>query len=303
MVRATKLSTALIVVGAAALLPLAAQGDNAGVTLDSVATSRPSFGCDVLVQGAMDVEVQPILDVLQDAQQVQIAAWTFWTGTIGNQRVVVSRTEVGPTNAAAATVLGIEHFRPRLIINQGCGGGHIKELKIGDIVLGASCVEYGAFNSSHGEAGTGVQLERWRPRYNRLRLDGQRKTTIRQIPGDAEALKVAQSTAYAAGKLVKGRIGSAHQWNRELDLIAWNHRKFGTVSEDMESAFAAMVAKAFGTRFVAIRIISDNELRGPEVKIEETTAACAKYVIDVIRNLETATLHTGAGKQDTLTKE
>jgi adenosylhomocysteine nucleosidase len=236
----------------------------------------------------MDVEVQPILDVLQDSNRVQIAAWTFWRGRIGKQSVVVSRTEVGPTNATAATVLGIEHFRPRLIINQGCAGGHIEELKIGDIVLGESCVEYGTFESSHGDAGSGVKLERWRPRYNRFRLDGNRKTTIRRVAGDPQALEVAQATPYAGGKLVKGRIGSANQWNRELDLIAWNHRKFGTDSEDMESAFAAMVAKAFGTRFLAIRIISDNELRSPEVKIEETTAACARYVVEAIRRLGSA---------------
>ena len=58
-----------------------------------------------------------------------------------------------------------------------------------------------------------------------------------------------------------------------------------TVSEDMESAFAAMAARAQDTRFVAIRIISDNELLSPDVKISETAPLCAKYVVEVIKNL------------------
>jgi len=261
------------------------QAEPVGATARDAATTQPAFGCDVLVQGAMDVETQPLLDALEGAERIQIAAWTFWKGRIGPQCVVVSRTEVGPTNAAIATVLGIERFRPRLIINQGTSGGHVSDVKIGDIVLGSSCIEYGAFTSSHGDAGTGVKLERWRARYNRFRLDGERRTALRGVPGDEAALAVAEATPYEGGKLVRGRIGSAHQWNRELDLIAWNHTKFGTVSEDMESAFSAMAARALDTRFVAIRIISDNELLSPDVKISETAPLCAKYVVDVIKRL------------------
>ena len=277
-----------------ALCALVSPAEPVGAPGPEAATSQPAFGCDVLVQGAMDVEIQPLLDALEGAERIQIAAWTFWKGRIGPQCVVVSRTEVGPTNASIATVLGIQRFRPRLVINQGTAGGHVGDLKVGDIVLGSSCIEYGAFTSSHGDAGTGVKLERWRPRYNRVRFDGEKRTTLRSVPGDEAALAVAEATPYEAGRLVRGRIGSAHQWNRELDLIAWNHTKFGTVSEDMESAFAAMAARALDTRFVAIRIISDNELLSPDVKISETAPLCAKYVVGVIRNLARSDTRDGA---------
>ena len=42
---------------------------------------------------------------LAGKEQIQIAAWTFWRGRIAGKTVVVSRTEVGPVNAAAATTL------------------------------------------------------------------------------------------------------------------------------------------------------------------------------------------------------
>lgn len=233
----------------------------------------------------MDIEIKPILQAMQDAKRIQVAAWTFWSGRIDQQRVVVCRTECGPTNAAAATTVGIERFHPRLIINQGCAGAQIRDLRIGDIVLGESTAEYGLFISDHGDVGTGVKLERWKPEINAIRVGGQREFRFSSLPGDAAALEVAASTPYDAGRLIRGRIGSANQWNRELDLLAWNHDNFGTISEDMESAFSAMVARAYDVRFLAIRVISDNEWIGPEVRLKETTTACAKYVVEVIRRL------------------
>src|SRR5712664_3225994 len=82
---------------------------------------------DVLVQGAVDGELQPLLAALKDRKEITVAAWTFWTGRIGAKSVVVSRTEMGPINAAAATALGIERFHPAAIINQGTAGAHNRE--------------------------------------------------------------------------------------------------------------------------------------------------------------------------------
>ena len=47
----------------------------------------------------------------------------FYKGTINDYPVVVSVTEIGMTNAAVATTLGIENFNPIAIINQGTAGG------------------------------------------------------------------------------------------------------------------------------------------------------------------------------------
>jgi hypothetical protein len=91
---------------------------------------------EVLIQGAIDAEVQPLLAALEGRRTTQISAWTFWEGRIGAKRVVVSRTEVGPINAVAATVLGIERYKPMLIINQGTAGAHNPSLRLWDIVIG-----------------------------------------------------------------------------------------------------------------------------------------------------------------------
>lgn len=245
----------------------------------------PDDVVDVVVQGALDSELQPLIAALEQKEQIQIAAWTFWRGKIGSKRVVVSRTEVGTINAVAATTLAITTFKPKLIINQGTAGANAPELKVFDIVIGEATVDYGAFRSNHADAGAGIDQARWTPIPHRLRLDGKERVMFKNFPGDADTMKIALDTPYKRGRLVKGIVGSSFEFNKEIDRLIWVQKTFGASSEDMESAFAAGTAIGFGTRFLAIRIISDSEFHSP--KLEEIAGEyCAAFVVDVIKKLK-----------------
>lgn len=239
---------------------------------------------DVLVQGALDVELQPLIKALEGRKVVQLDAWTFWTGRIGNKRVVVSRTEVGPLNAAASTAIGIRSFHPRLVINQGTAGGHNRALKLWDIVVGERTIDFSAVQQAHGDAGTGVQMERWQPMRHRLRIDGREQVTFESFPADEALVKAALQIPYTRGRVVAGNIGSAFHYSRELDYIDWVRRVYKTDSEDMESAFSAGVATAMHVPFVAVRIISDTEWDHPTFE-RIAGEYCAAFVVDLIRAL------------------
>ena len=237
---------------------------------------------DLLVQGAVDGELQPPLAALKNKKEITIAAWTFWTGRIGAKSVVVSRTEMGPINAAAATALGIEKFHPAAIVNQGTAGAHNPKLALWDIVVGEQTTDYGAFKSAHRDKGAGIDAAQWAPLTHK-RLDNRALNDFRSFPGDAKLLASALPVPYSRGKVVKGNIGSAYQYNRELDQIERLHRIYGTDSEDMESAFSAGVAAGMKTPFLAIRIISDSEWSHPT--FEKIAAEyCAGFVLDFIRS-------------------
>jgi len=252
----------------------------------TLAQSRPeaSAPIDILVQGAVDWELQPLLAALEDKQQIQLASWTFWRGKLGGKSVVISRTEVGPINAAAATTLGILTFRPRLVINQGTAGANDPQLKVYDIVVGESAVDYGAFRSAPARAGEGSQMSRWSPMSHRLRLEGKEPVEFKAFPGDEAARRVALGTKYTRGRVRTGVIGSAFEYNREVDRLLWVRKTYGTSSEDMESAFAAGVARGFNTRFLAIRIISDSEFNAPELQ-RAAGEYCAAFVVEVIKQI------------------
>jgi len=250
-----------------------------------VALADASAPVDIVVQGALDSELQPLLAALEDKHEIQLAAWTFWRGKIAGRSVVVSRTEVGPINAVAATTLAITHFRPRLIINQGTAGANDPDLKVFDIIAGESTVDYGAFRSEPAKAGEGIQLSRWSPMPHRLRLDGKARVPFKSFPGDEELMKMALATKYSRGRVLKGVIGSAFEYNREVDRLLWVRKTFGASSEDMESAFAAGAAAGFKTRFLAIRIISDSEFYAPQPQ-DMAGEYCAAFVVDVIKQMK-----------------
>lgn len=99
----------------------------------------------ILIQGAMDIEVQYIIDLLKDKKLIQIAEYEFYEGTINNIKIVVSKTLVGTINATIATSIGIEKFNPDIVINQGIAGAHKENLHIGDIVIGEKCCNINSF--------------------------------------------------------------------------------------------------------------------------------------------------------------
>jgi adenosylhomocysteine nucleosidase len=239
---------------------------------------------DIVVQGAVDTELQPLLAALEGKEQTQIAAWTFWRGHIGGRSVVVSRTEVGPMNASTATTLAIVNFHPRLIINQGTAGAADPDLRVFDIVVGEHTVDCGAFRSAHADAGAGVDFSRWSPMPHRLRLDGKARIAFERFPGDPGTMAAALALPNPRGRVVKGTIGSAFEYNREVDRLIWMRKTYGVVSEDMESAFAAGTAAGFGVPFLAIRIISDSDYRASEFQ-PVAGEYCAAFVAELVGKL------------------
>ncbi len=240
---------------------------------------------DVLVQGAELSELEPLLVALEDRAESRIGAWHFWEGAIEKKRVVVSLTEVGPMNASVSTALAIEKWKPRVILNQGTSGAHDPRLQVHDIVLGIRNVEFGAFKTMRAERGDGVALSRILPTTTKLRLGKvDNRVAFREFPGSMDLAQQALEVKFEHGRVLTGAVGSAHQWNREIDRLEWLRATYGTDTEDMESAYVAAVAYAFQIPFLSIRIVSDNEFHSPEF-IRETGRECAEFVVEFIRKL------------------
>ena len=119
----------------------------------------------------MPVETGVLVDALADRAERRVQGWTFWTGTLDGYPVVVSKTQKGMANAAAATALAIAEFQPRAIVNQGTAGGHAPDLQVSDIVIGTASVNIGAFKTGARRLGDGSDFTEWRP-LDLLRTEG-----------------------------------------------------------------------------------------------------------------------------------
>jgi adenosylhomocysteine nucleosidase len=259
------------------------------VPLTALAQGRPPGSPPVIVQGAMPLEVDKIAGRLDTVGVEQVGGWTFWRGTLDGYPVIVSKTLKGMSNAAAATVLAVEHFHPTAIVNQGTAGGHDPSLHLFDIVLGTSSVNIGAFRSRFRPAGGGSSPLDWVPldlnasqgsagndpnaqRPARFQADGPLLAAARRAKKD-----------YTRGRVVEGVIGSADMWNDEIDRIAWLRTRFGTTVEEMETASAAQIASVFNVPFLGIRIVSDNITNGGAYDAK-TGEACEDYVFQVVKS-------------------
>ncbi|MGL5245189.1 MAG: hypothetical protein ACRC7R_08470 [Sarcina sp.] len=102
--------------------------------------------------------------------------------------------------------------------------------------------------------------------------------------GNKTLLEAANSVKdkYKSGKIIESTIGSADEWNKEIDRILWLNKTFGTSAEEMETASAAQVAKAYGVPFLGIRVLSNNEVH-KEAYNRNTGENCQEYVMEVVK--------------------
>ncbi|QZY55855.1 5'-methylthioadenosine/S-adenosylhomocysteine nucleosidase [Crassaminicella profunda] len=239
----------------------------------------------IIIQGAMDVETENLVAQLQNVEKITYGGWLFFKGTVDNYPVVVTKTEIGMTNAAASTLLAIEKFNPLAIINQGTSGGHDPALHRYDIVIGKKSVNFGSFRSEHSDYNKGIHAENWIPMDINVSVNGEIKE-LKDFEGNTTLIETAKSVmnTYKKGKVVEGVIGSADQWNRELDRIKWIHEKYATSVEEMETASAAQIAKTYKVPFLGIRILSNSEIHD-EGYDRNSGEYCQDFVLKVTKKL------------------
>lgn len=237
---------------------------------ERAASDRPtgSDAAPLLVQGAMPSEIDGLVARLDDARVETIGAWTFWRGHIAKRAVIISKTLKGGANVAAATAIAVDRFHPSAIVNEGTAGGHDPDVRVGDIVLGGESVNLGAFKTAMRPRGQGSNPLDWAP-LDLLASEGSagmdpNARRLRRFQADPALLAAAKAlkSAYSRGRVVVGVIGSSDVWNSELDRIDQMHRQYGTTVEDMETASAAQVARAFKVPFLGVRMVSNNITNG-----------------------------------------
>ncbi|HBG05862.1 MAG: futalosine hydrolase [Geobacteraceae bacterium GWC2_58_44] len=175
-----------------------------------------------------------------------------YRGAIGGREIILAVTGLGKVNAACATTLLLERFRPEFAINTGCGGAFAGcGLGVGGLAIA----------ESESFADEGVQTpEGWKG------LDligipvfqGRGERIFNRVPLSGElaagALACAREHGFAGGMgpflTVSTCSGTASQGEELL-------RRFPGICENMEGAAVAQVALIYGVPLLEVRGISN----------------------------------------------
>ncbi len=238
----------------------------------------------IVILGPMESESAWLIQQLSHPKVTRLGAYSYFEGIIDNYPVVVCRCYIGVVNSAAATALAIRQYDPLCVIIQGTAGAHNPALHQGDIVLGERTVHIGRWFTPHRDKGTGIDADQWEPHGSEIISIGPGEDTM-YLKGDERILQVAANIPNPGGKVVRGVIGAADIWNRELDMLERLHRTLHTECEEMEGYGVMQVCAQLGVPNADIRVISNSEWHPGEEFNEKYGENCQKFVLEVTRRL------------------
>lgn len=103
----------------------------------------------------MEIEVTRLRDELKNREEINKGGFTFYKGQIHGVNIVLLQSGIGKVNASIGAAILIDNFSPDFIINTGCAGGFISDLKVGDIVISKEVIHHDfdctVFGYKHGQ--------------------------------------------------------------------------------------------------------------------------------------------------------
>jgi adenosylhomocysteine nucleosidase len=101
-----------------------------------------SPGSIIGVLGAMESEVMGLVRAMTVEDTGSTAGFHYWTGELSGRRIVLARCGMGKVSAAMGVQRLIDEWHVGCIVVCGLAGGLAPGLRVGDIVVGKSFVQY-----------------------------------------------------------------------------------------------------------------------------------------------------------------
>ncbi|KFN03996.1 5'-methylthioadenosine/adenosylhomocysteine nucleosidase [Bacillus clarus] len=92
--------------------------------------------------GAMQIEIDLLLEKLNIHEECTIAKMPFYKGVFMDTEVIITRCGVGKVNAASCAQILVNKFDVDCIINTGVAGGLHRDVKVGDLVISTNVTHH-----------------------------------------------------------------------------------------------------------------------------------------------------------------
>ncbi|VDA99546.1 5'-methylthioadenosine nucleosidase @ S-adenosylhomocysteine nucleosidase [Olavius algarvensis spirochete endosymbiont] len=196
----------------------------------------------IAIIAAMKNELEMLVSKLEQPKISEVAGFCFHQGSLEGHQLILLLSGIGKVNAAVATSLLIDKYKPEVLVNIGVAGSFSKELKPGDIVISTEVCHHDVNVTSFGyEIGQVPQMPHF------YFADSHLLSRAQSIPSPNS------NNAVKSGLTVSGDV-----FVQELqiaDKIKYNFPN--ALAIEMEGAAIAQACYIFDTPFLNIRSISD----------------------------------------------
>lgn len=221
--------------------------------------------------GAMDEEVDILVNLMEVNEVIEKASLKFYKGKLENKDVVVVRCGIGKVNSALCTQILISEFNVEAVVNTGVAGALNSELDVFDIVISTDAIEYDFDTTVFGhKKGEIPRMETSTFIADERLIDFAYNSSINEVKNH---------------KVLKGRVITGDRFISSKELKDELVKEFDAYCGEMEGASIAHVCYLNKTPFVIIRAMSDKADGSADVVYDEFVKDAAHNSKDIVLNM------------------
>lgn len=235
---------------------------------------------------AMQEEFGALAQQIENAEVSEVYGREFISGEINGQSVVAVVSRIGKVAAAITTALLIDKFSVNAVVFCGIAGGLGDDIKVGDIVVGNSCIQHDMYISDDD--------------FFRIPL-----LNITNIPCDAaltqKCIRAAERFSKTARNekaisdfydeigidtpsVYSGVIASGDQFINKAEKKEWLKNSIdGALCCEMEGAAVAQACYEANIPCAVIRVISDGADENADFSFEKFVGAASLFSCGLIK--------------------
>ena len=222
----------------------------------------------IAIMGAMPEEVAPILERLDDVQEVNYAKNKYYKAKYKNIDVVVAYSKIGKVFSTLTATTMLELFACDVLLFTGVAGAVNPELQIGDLVVASKLAQHDLditiFGHPHGYVPEGSVY----------------------VEADKDLIALSKMVASEMGVKVKeGIIATGDQFIASEERKNFIAETFKADALEMEGASVAVVCDALGVPFFILRSISDSADMDAGFNFEEFVESSAKVSAEFLMKM------------------
>ncbi|MDM5276601.1 5'-methylthioadenosine/adenosylhomocysteine nucleosidase [Paenibacillus silvae] len=221
------------------------------------------------IMGAMDEEVQLLLQGMKQHETVKQTGITYVAGEWLGKQIVVCKSGVGKVNAAVTTQILIDRFQVNRVIFTGVAGAVHPDLNIGDMVISSVCVQ-------HDMDVTPLGFERGVIPYQETSA----------FPAEASLIALAEEACKAQGAHYRiGKVLSGDQFIASKETVNMLYTEMDGACAEMEGAAVAQVCYMNRVPFVVLRSMSDKADGSAHVNFAEFTVESSQRSHRIVEHM------------------